>query len=212
MSVLVKICGLNSPEAVRAAAAADFAGFIFYPPSPRYIEPETAAELAARLPKTVKRVAVFVDPDDPTLVRTVEVLRPDVIQLHGKETPARVEAIKRRFGLPVIKAIPVSTAADLKAAKTYADSADWLMFDAKPPKRKGALPGGNAAAFDWKLLRGKSFPRPWLLSGGLDAGNLPKAVRIAGAPAVDVSSGVEDRPGHKNTFKIKEFIRSARSL
>src|SRR5258708_5174568 len=186
MSILVKICGLNSLDAVRAAATADFAGFIFYPPSPRYIEPETAAALAAKLPKPVKRVAGVGDPDDA--------------------------AVRRRFGRRVIKALPVSAAGDLKAASTYADSADWLMFDAKPPKRKGALPGGNAESFDWRLLGGKSFARPWLLSGGLDATNVAKAVRVAAATAVDVSSGVEDRPGHKNVFKIREFIKAARSL
>ena len=212
MGVAVKICGLNSPDAVRAAAAADFAGFIFYPPSPRYVEPRVAAELAAVLPKQVKRVAVFVDPDDAVLERTLAAFDADLIQLHGRETPARVAAIKRRFGRPVMKAIAVSASADLKVASGYADVADWLMFDAKPPKRKGALPGGNAASFDWRLLRGKSFARPWMLSGGLDAANVARAVGIAGAAAVDVSSGVEDRPGRKNPFKIREFIKDSRCL
>jgi phosphoribosylanthranilate isomerase len=211
MRALVKICGLNSAEAVRAAADADFAGFIFYPPSPRYVEPAEAAALAAKLPKQVRRVAVFVDPDDGTLARTLDVLHADIIQLHGHETPARVAAIKRRFGLPVIKAIPISAAADFKAAAAYADSADWLMFDAKPPKRKNSLPGGNAVSFDWRLLRGKSFPLPWLLSGGLDAANVAQAVRVSGAPAVDVSSGVETRPGQKNPFRIREFVRATRT-
>src|SRR5258708_2942608 len=200
MSILVKICGLNSLDAVRAAATADFAGFIFYPPSPRYIEPETAAALAAKLPKPVKRVAVFVDPDDAALSRTLDLLRADLVQPHGRETPERVAAIRRRFGRPVIKALPVSAAGDLKAASTYADSADWLMFDAKPPKRKGALPGGNAESFDWRLLGGKSVARPWLLSGGLDATNVAKAVRVAAATAGDGSSRGEDPPRHQNVF------------
>jgi phosphoribosylanthranilate isomerase len=211
MRAQVKICGLNSVAAVRAASDADFAGFIFYPPSPRYVAPAKAAKLAAKLPKRVRRVAVFVDPDDGTLARTLHALHPDIIQLHGHETPARVAAIKRRFGLPVIKAIPISEAADFKKAAAYGHSADWLMFDAKPPKRRKALPGGNAVSFDWRLLRGKSFPLPWLLSGGLDSANVAQAVRVSGAPAVDVSSGVETRPGQKNPFYIRGFVRATRS-
>src|SRR3954471_17640952 len=132
MTVLVKICGLNSPAAVRAASAADFAGFIFFPPSPRYVEPDDAAELAAKLPKPVKRVAVLVDPDDAILNRVLGKLKPDVVQLHGRESPQRVATIKRHFNLPVIKAIPISEEDDLDAAKAYAGIADWLMFDAKP--------------------------------------------------------------------------------
>jgi len=210
MSVLVKICGLNSPAAIRAAADANFAGFIFFPPSPRYVAPEDAAALAAKLPKQVKRVAVFVDPDDAMLARTLGALDADAIQLHGKEAPKRVEAIKRHFNRPVIKAISVSEEEDLDAAKAYVDVADWLMFDAKPPKRRGALPGGNALSFDWQILRGKTFPLPWMLSGGLDPDNIAQALRLAQPVAVDVSSGVEDRPGHKNPFRIRQFMRAAR--
>lgn len=206
MSVEVKICGLNSPEAVRAAATADYAGFVFYGRSPRNLTPERAAELAAALPPTVKKVALLVDADDAFIQDVVKTFKPDMLQLHGKETPARVAELKRLFGLPVMKAIAVREAADIAAAEAYAGVADRLLFDAKPPERPGALPGGNAASFDWTLLAGKRFALPWMLSGGLTAGNVADAVRIAGAPAVDVSSGVEDRPGLKNPSKIKWFI------
>lgn len=212
MSVLVKICGLNSPDAVRAAAEADFAGFVFYPPSPRHVEPAAAAELAAKLPRDVKRVALTVDADDATLRHILTEFRPDLIQLHGQEPPERVTAIKHQFGLPVMKAIPVHVAQDLAATERYRDVVDWLIFDAKPPARPGALPGGNAASFDWTLLAGKTFGRPWMLSGGLTAANVAPAVHRSGAGTVDVSSGVENRPGEKNVFKIKEFIKAVRAL
>ncbi len=211
MSVLVKICGLNSPDAVRAAAEADFAGFVFYPRSPRSVAPERASELAAKLPREVKRVALTVDADDAVLRHILHEFRPDLIQLHGKEPPERVAAIKHHFGLPVMKAIPVHDAADLRAVDSYRDVVDWFIFDGKPPARPDALPGGNAAAFDWTLLAGKIFGRPWMLSGGLTAANVAQAVRRSGAGTVDVSSGVENRPGEKNTLKIKEFIKAARA-
>jgi phosphoribosylanthranilate isomerase len=210
MSVEVKICGLNSPEAVRAAATADYAGFMFYGPSPRNVPPAQAATLAAALPQRVKRVAVLVDADDALIRSVVDALHPDLLQLHGKETPERVAAIKRIFGIPVMKAIAVREADDLKAAEAYIGVADRLLFDAKPPERPDALPGGNAQAFDWTLLAGKSFALPWMLSGGLTADNVAEAIRISGATAVDVSSGVEDRPGQKNPLKINDFIKSAR--
>ncbi len=212
MSVLVKICGLNSPDAVRAAATADFAGFVFYPPSPRSLSPKDAASLAAALPRAVKRVALLVDPDDALLRLVAGEFAPDMIQLHGKEPPERVRAIKRDYGKPVMKAIPVRVAADLRMADAYLDVADWLLFDGKPPERPDALPGGNAVPFDWTLLQGKSFALPWMLSGGLTAANVGEAVRISGARVVDVSSGVEDRPGSKNPIKIKEFIETVRAL
>ena len=212
MSVLVKICGLNSPDAVRAAAEADFAGFVFYPPSPRHVTPAAAAELATKLPHEVKRVALTVDADDATLRHILTEFRPDLIQLHGKESPERVTAIKHTFGLPVMKAIPVHEATDLRAAESYRGVADWLIFDATPPVRPGALPGGNAASFDWSLLTGKTFGGPWMLSGGLTATNVGPAVRRSGAGTVDVSSGVENRPGEKNVLKIKEFIKVVRAL
>jgi phosphoribosylanthranilate isomerase len=211
MSVLVKICGLNSPDAVRAAAEADFAGFVFYSPSPRNVTPAAAAELAAKLPREVKRVALTVDPDDSFLRHLLHEFRPDLIQFHGKEPPERVAAIKRTFGIPVMKAIAVHDADDLRAIDLYRDVVDWLLFDGKPPTRAGALPGGNAASFDWTLLGGRTVGRPWMLSGGLTAANVGLAVRHSGAGTVDVSSGVENRPGDKNVLKIKEFIKAARA-
>jgi len=211
MSVQVKICGLNAPDAVRAAAEADFAGFVFYGPSPRNVTPATAAELAAKLPRQVKRVALTVDADDALLRLALVEFKPDILQLHGKEPPDRVAAIKHQFGLPVMKAIPVREAADLDAAKAYRGIADWLIFDGKPGRDTGR-PGGNAATFDWALLTGKAFGTRWMLSGGLTASNVGEAVRISGAATVDVSSGVEDKPGHKNVFKIKRFIKAVRAL
>jgi phosphoribosylanthranilate isomerase len=210
MPVKVKICGLTTPASVRAAADADFAGFVFFPASPRHVTPEAAAKLAAKLPRAVRRVAVMVEPDDAALRTTLAQFRPDLLQLHGRETPARVAAIRRGFSLPVMKAIAIRDAADLDAAASYEAAADWLMFDAKPPERPGALPGGNAARFDWSLLTGRAWRLPWFLSGGLDPDNVAAAIRRSGAAAVDVSSGVEDRPGHKNPARIAAFIAAAR--
>jgi phosphoribosylanthranilate isomerase len=208
---LVKICGLNAPDAVAAAADADFAGFVFYPRSPRAVTPQRAAALAAALPRRVRRVALFVDPDDAALRLAFIHLRPDLVQLHGAEPPERVAAIRAAFSVPVMKAIGVGEAADLEAARAHAETADWLLFDARPPRRADALPGGNAVAFDWTLLRGRSWPVPWMLSGGLTADSVGAAVRIAGAAAVDVSSGVEDRPGRKQPALIAAFIAAARA-
>lgn len=212
MAIEVKICGLNSPEAVRAAAAADYAGFVFYARSPRYVSPEKAAALATELPQQVQRVALLVDVDDAFLRSMLNAFRPDLLQLHGGETPERVLAIKQRFGVPVMKAISVRQAEDVAKAAAYTDVADRLLFDAKPPERADALPGGNATSFDWTLLAGKSFPLPAMLSGGLTAANVAEAVRVSGLRAVDVSSGVEDRPGLKNPIKIKMLIDISRSL
>ena len=212
MPVLVKICGLNSPEAVRAAATADFAGFVFYPRSPRNVSPEQAASLAAALPPAVQRVALLVDADDALLRTILAAFRPNLLQLHGSETPERVAAIKQGFGIATMKVIPVREAGDPAAADCYRDVADRLLFDAKPPNRPDALPGGNAESFDWTLLAGKTFALPAMLSGGLTAANVAEAARITGLAAVDVSSGVEDRPGVKNPYKIKDFIKAARGL
>jgi phosphoribosylanthranilate isomerase len=212
MAVEVKICGLNSPDAVRAAITADYAGFVFYARSPRYVSPEQAAALAAALPPQVKRVALLVDVDDAFLETMLRDFRPDLLQLHGHETPERVAAIRQRFGIPTMKAISVRQVDDIAKAAAYAAVADRLLFDAKPPERADALPGGNATSFDWTLLAGKSFALPAMLSGGLTTANLAEAVRISGLAAVDVSSGVEDRPGLKNPLKINDFIRTARGL
>lgn len=210
MTVLVKICGLTSAAAVDAAIAygADMVGFIFYPPSPRHLEIEQAAALVAAVPSGVERVGVFVDPDDALLESVLKRVALDLLQLHGSETPERVRQIRSRHKLPVIKAIRVATAADVEQARAYDGIADWLMFDARDV---GRLPGGNGVAFDWRLLAGARFKRPWLLSGGLNAGNVAEAIRQSGASAVDVSSGVEDAPGRKNPVLIKAFLAALRA-
>jgi phosphoribosylanthranilate isomerase len=213
-SPIVKVCGLSTPETVAAAVAAGAShiGFIFYPPSPRAVSPETAREIARSAPTSVSRVAVFVDADDAEIQTVVETLSPQVLQLHGRETPARVAALKKRFGLTVMKAIRVSSADDIHAARAYDGIADMLLFDAKPPKdAAGMLPGGNGLAFDWNLLGAYGGGTPWFLSGGLDAENAREAARISGARALDVSSGVEDRPGCKNTAKIAAFLAAVRA-
>jgi len=210
VSVAVKICGLNTPEAVDAAAGADFAGFVFFSRSPRHVAPVAAGLLAARLPPRVRRVAVTVDANDAMLGAIVAGLRPALIQLHGHETPARAVEIHRRFGVDVIKVLAVAKPADLEAAADFTEAAAWLMFDAKPPKRPDALPGGNAVSFDWAMLAGRRFALPWLLSGGLDPGNVKTAIAISGAAAVDVSSGVETAPGRKDPLEIAAFLAAAR--
>jgi phosphoribosylanthranilate isomerase len=215
MSVAVKICGLNSAEAVAAAVAggAHFTGFVFYPPSPRDLAPEQAAALVAGVAPGIARVGVFVDPDDETLEKVLAKVPLDFLQFHGAETPARVAAIKQRFRRKVMKAIKVAGELDLQAAKDFLGVADWLMFDAKPPKDfENALPGGNALAFDWDLLRQKHWPLPWMLSGGLTVDNLAEAARISRAEIVDVSSGVERRPGEKDPAKIRAFLARAQAL
>ena len=210
MATAIKICGLTSAAAVRAAATADFAGFVLYPPSPRNVTPLEASKLSAKLAPGVRRVAVMVDPDDATLRTTFERFKPDLLQLHGSETPARAAAIRAAFGLSIIKAVPVRDVADLDAARVFEDIADWLMFDAKPP-RPDALPGGNAVAFDWSLLAGRSWKRPWFLSGGLTPSNVAEAITATLAPGVDVSSGVEVKPGAKDPAKITAFIAAVRN-
>jgi phosphoribosylanthranilate isomerase len=213
MSVAAKICGLKTPEAVAAAVdgGAALVGFVFYGRSPRCVDPATAKQLGSRVPPSVRRVGMLVDESDERIAEILSGCDLDLLQLHGAETPDRVAAIRARFGKQVIKAIPVSEAADLDRAASYERVADYLMFDAKPPKSMtGALPGGNALSFDWTLLAGRRFRLPWLLAGGLTPDNLIDAVRISGAPMVDVSSGVEDRPGEKNVSKIKAFLDASK--
>ena len=210
--VQAKICGLSTPEAVQAAldGGASYLGFVFFEPSPRNVAPEVAQRLAAPARgRGVRTVAVTVDPDDALLDRIMATLAPDLIQLHGKETPARAAAIRARTGAQVLKALPVSEAADLDAANAYAGAADQLMFDAKAPPG-AALPGGNGEAFDWSLMQGRRFDRPWFLSGGLDPWNVASAAAASGAPLVDVSSGVERGPGYKDPHLISAFLEAVR--
>jgi phosphoribosylanthranilate isomerase len=214
MSIAAKICGLSSEDAVAAAieGGAGYLGFNFYPPSPRAITPTRAAALCAGTPAEVRRVALFVDADDSAIAAVLDQALIDILQLHGQESPERVAAVRARFGRPVIKAISVAAADDVQAAVRYESVADLLLFDAKPPRRADALPGGNGLAFDWQLIAGREWRLPWMLSGGLTAALLPEAVRISGARAVDVSSGVERRLGAKDPDKIREFLRVARRL
>jgi phosphoribosylanthranilate isomerase len=214
MTIDTKICGLASEAAVAAAVAggAAYLGFNFYPPSPRSVSPERAAALCAAVPAGVRRVGLFVDATDEAIQAVLNAAPIDILQFHGQESPDRVAEARHRFGLPVMKAIAVAAPEDVLAASRYEDAADMLLFDAKPPRRAGALPGGNGLAFDWQLIAGHRSRRPWMLSGGLTAALLAEAVRISGATAVDVSSGVERRPGDKDPDKIREFLAIARGL
>ena len=213
MSIVVKICGLKTRETLEAAVAvgADFIGFNFYPPSPRFLSFAAASELAGGTPKSVRRVGVFVDASDETLERAIEAASLDLLQLHGDEPTERVSALKARFGLPIIKALAIAHPADVDRAHAYASLADWLLFDAKPPLAPGALPGGNAARFEWSLLAGRQWSLPWIISGGLDAGNVAEAIAATGAAAVDVSSGVERERGVKDVGMIGAFIAATRA-
>lgn len=215
MSVSVKICGINSAEAMAAAVdnGADYVGLVFYPPSPRAVTPDQAAMLAARVPDGITKVGLLVDADDDTIAAILAKVTLDLLQLHGSEAPGRVADIRARFGRPVMKAVKIAGAEDVATADAYLGVADRLLFDAKAPKSmKNTLPGGNALSFDWRLLAGRKWALPWMLSGGLDIDNLAEALRVSGAPAVDVSSGVEDRPGAKNPDKIKAFLAAAKAL
>jgi phosphoribosylanthranilate isomerase len=206
---LAKICGLTTAEGVAAAleGGAAFAGFNFFPPSPRFVSIEAAAALAAPARGRLAIVVVTVDPDDALVLALGETLRPDFIQLHGAETPARAAEIAALSGAGIIKALPVSGADDLAAAKAF-EAADHLMFDARAPA--GAdRPGGHGAAFDWTILRGRAFARPWLLAGGLDPDNVADAIAASGAPIVDVSSGVEGPGGLKDPALIGRFLAAA---
>lgn len=205
--VAVKICGLTTEDGVDAAVehGAEFLGLVFYPRSPRFVSPERAAELMDLIPEDVTKVGLFVDADDAWLDRVLTEVRLDLLQFHGAETPERLAAIGLEYGVPAMKAIGVATPADLALADAYAEAADWLLFDAKPPA--GAdRPGGNAVAFDWAMLAGRGFPLPWMLAGGLTPENVAEAVRQSGATVVDVSSGVEDAPGIKSPDKIRAFM------
>lgn len=212
MSLTVKICGLSTPETLDVAlqAGADMVGFVFFPASPRHIGLETARELGRQAKGHAVKVALTVDADDATLANIVETLRPDILQLHGAESVARLRDIKQAFGLPVMKAIPVESSEDLATLAGYAAVADRILFDARAPK--GATrPGGLGAAFDWRLLEKLDLKLPFMVSGGLNAGNVADAVRITRAGGVDVSSSVERAPGVKDPELIRAFIRAARA-
>ena len=213
MSVAAKICGLSTAEGVAAAArgGARYVGFVFYPPSRCNLTPALAGALAAVVPAGITKVGLFVDADDATLDAATSGAPLDLLQFHGKESPERVLWAKKRFGRPVMKAIPIAAESDLERAKAYYGAADLLLFDAKPPK-DAVVPGGNGLVFDWQLLGGRRWPVPWMLSGGLTPQNLGEAVRITHATAVDVSSGVERAPGIKDPEKIAAFLARAREL
>jgi phosphoribosylanthranilate isomerase len=214
VTVAAKICGLSSEAAVEAAIAggAAYVGFVFYPPSPRSVSAARAGELCKAVPASVRRVGLFVDGDDAAIAAALGAAPLDILQFHGGESPGRVAEAKHRFGRKVMKAISVAGPEDVAAASRYEDVADLLLFDAKPPHRPDALPGGNGLVFDWQLIAGRNWRLPWMLSGGLTAELLPEAVRISGATAVDVSSGVERRPGDKDPDKIRAFLDVARGL
>lgn len=214
MRLETKICGISTPETLAAAAAhgARYVGFVFYPKSPRYVGPALAAQLARQAPTGLRTVGLFVSPDDELLDTILSQVPLDMIQLHGDETPARVAEIRRTVSMPVKKAIRIASDDDLRRARDFEPIADSLLFDAKPPDNVTALPGGNGIAFDWTLLAGSRWSKPWMLSGGLNARNLAEAVRMTGAKAVDTSSGVEDRPGNKTPDLIREFLTEAALL
>jgi phosphoribosylanthranilate isomerase len=211
MTPTVKICGLSTALTLDAAleAGADMIGFVFFSKSPRHIDWATARTLGRQARGHAKIVALSVDADDDTLKRIFEALSPDLLQLHGSETPARVKEIGELFVRPTMKAIGVATREDLAAAKAYEGVADILLIDAKPPK-DAVLPGGNGRPFDWRLTQDFHAPVPWLLSGGLDPENVAAAIALSGARGVDVSSGVESAPGVKDPAKIRAFVAVAR--
>jgi len=208
----IKICGLKTDDAVAAAlkGGATHVGFIFFPKSPRYVETAEASRLAAAARGTAKIAAVTVDLDDAALESIVSTLQPDILQLHGSETPQRVRDVKERFGLPVMKALPISGPGDLAAVERYRAVADRLLLDAKPPKG-AALPGGNGVAFDWRLLAALDDDVDYMLSGGLNADNIADALRAARPRGIDVSSGVESAPGVKDIARIASFFAAVRA-
>jgi phosphoribosylanthranilate isomerase len=211
MALTVKICGLKTPEALEVAleSGADLTGFVFFPPSPRNLGLEAAKVLGAQVGGRAGKVALTVDANDETLLGIIDALKPDMLQLHGKETPERVATVRSRFGLPVVKALPISERSDLSPIREFANVADRLLFDARPPQ-DATRPGGLGRTFDWTLLKGIDPKINFMLSGGLDASNVAKALAITNARGVDVSSGVERVPGEKDLDKIREFLRVAR--
>lgn len=212
MSLLVKICGLSTRETLETAldAGADMVGFVFFPPSPRHVSLETGRDLGRQVKRRALTVALTVDADDATLGNIMDALSPDILQLHGKESVARLRDIKQKFGRPVMKAVPVATSADLALLPGYAAVADRILFDARAPK-DATRPGGLGAPFDWHLLENLDLKLPYMVSGGLHVDNVAEALRVTGAGGADVSSGVESAPGVKDPELIKAFIRAARA-
>ena len=213
MSLIVKICGLSTRETLDVAlgAGADMVGFVFFPPSPRHLSLEIARDLGKHAKRRAAKVALTVDADDGTLANIVEALQPDMLQLHGKETVARLRDIKQKFALQVMKVIAVENASDLASLPGYAAVADRILFDARAPK-EATRPGGLGAVFDWHVLENLDLKLPFMVSGGLNAGNVAEAVRVTRAGGVDVSSGVERAPGIKDPEMIRAFIRAARAV
>jgi len=212
MALTVKICGLSTPQALDVAleSGADLVGFVFFPPSPRHLPFDSARALGERVKGRAGKVALTVDADDATFAAMVEALKPDMLQLHGAESPERVSALKVRFGLPVMKAVPIAEREDIARVELYKNVADRIIFDARP-SREATRPGGLGQPFNWTLLKSIDLAIPYMLSGGLDAGNVAEAVRITRAPGVDVSSGVERALGKKDPDKIRAFIRAVRA-
>jgi phosphoribosylanthranilate isomerase len=212
MGVQVKICGITTREAANAAltAGVDFGGLVFHARSPRHLSFEQGRALAAQLRGRVRIVALFADAGDAEMAGAIASVKPDLIQLHGKETPTRIGHLRARFNLPIIKGVAIADESDVQAARGFEDAADYLLFDTKVPET-ATRTGGHGAAFDWKLLSDKKFKRPWLLAGGLTPDNVTRAIAVSGARMVDVSSGVEDAPGQKNPDKIAAFVKAARA-
>jgi phosphoribosylanthranilate isomerase len=210
MSIIVKICGINSAAAADAVmrAGADFGGLVFFAKSPRNLSLASSAALATRMRGRLKLAALVVDADDETLGRIAAEVKPDFFQLHGKETPARTAEILARFRIPLIKALPVAQSADLARAAAY-DMAEILLFDATP-QENATRPGGHGVAFDWQILKGANINKPWFLAGGLNPENVGRGLLASGAQMVDVSSGVESAPGVKSDSLIAEFVAAAR--
>jgi phosphoribosylanthranilate isomerase len=210
MAPLVKICGVNTASAADAAvrARADFCGLVFHPKSPRHLGLEPARALAERIRGRARLVTLICDADDDAISAVLAAVRPDYLQLHGRETAERVAAVQARFGMPLIKAFPIAEASDFVPVTAYVPFVEMFLFDAKAPP--GAVPGGHGVAFDWQLLKGRSFARPWFLAGGLSPDNVARAVASCDPPAVDVSSGVETAPGVKNPDLIAAFVSAAR--
>lgn len=207
----IKICGVSTADALAATirARADYVGFNFFPPSPRYLNPRAAAALKEQASGRITRVGVFVDASDSEIGEAVAAAGLDILQLHGEETPERAAKLGAQFGLPVWKVVSVAGAADVRRAAAYREAASFILFDAKTPK--GTLPGGMGLSFDWTLLAGSKGPLPWGLAGGLTPANVAEAIRATGAPLVDTSSGVESAPGVKDLAKIAAFCTAARS-